>query len=174
MLIARILAMMIACASSVDAQTFARAMLDSSAGLRITTSTGQTIVPEKDSGQVGFAAPAISADHRRVGWLALYPNCCTSYPIPLKLVVRTAGKERVIDGAALPVWRWVFVDGGRRVAIRQTPVHGDAPAHYELRDADSGKLVEAYDALWGAPADSIKSRHVPRWVRIVDEAKPPI
>lgn len=165
-MLAAIAALVSMSASTVGAQTaYTRATIDSAEELRITTTTGRTILPAKDTGQVGFGAPAISADHRRVGWLALYPNCCTSYPIPLRLVVRTADQERVFDGAGLPVWRWLFMDSGRRVAFRQAPVHGGAPAHYELRDVDSGTLVDSYDE----PA-----KPVPRWVHAVDRATPPI
>ena len=174
-MIVQFAALAVACASTLDAQTFfARAVLDSANGLRITTTTGRTIIPARDTAQVGFAAPAISANHRRIGWLALYPNCCTSYPIPLRLVVRTDETERVFDGSGLPVWRWAFVDDGRRVAFRQTPVHGDAPAHYELRDIDTGKLVAAYDDSLERSAKSVKPSPAPRWVQSVDRAKPPI
>jgi hypothetical protein len=164
--------LVIGSASRVGAQTmYSRAVLDSTAGLQLTTSTGRRIFAAKDSGQVGFAAPAISSNRRRVGWLALYPNCCTSYPIPLKLVVRTADKDHVFEGNGLPIWKWTFVDGGARVAFQQTPVHGDAPAHYELRDAGTGRLIEAFDEAVDPARRSASS--VPRWVRTVDQAKPP-
>jgi hypothetical protein len=51
----------------------------------IVTTAGRTIEPIKDSEQVGFAKPQISPDGGAVGWLAEYPNCRTSYPVPLKL-----------------------------------------------------------------------------------------
>jgi hypothetical protein len=151
---------------------YQRAVIDNSRQLRLTTATGKTIVPPKDSGQVGFEAAIISDDRRSVGWLALYPNCCTTYPIPEKLVVRTPGRVRVFDGSGFPIWRWAFVNDAKLIAYRQAPVHGDAPAHYELRDLQSGKLVDEFDR---APSDtsatSLKSG--PLWVRAVDSQKPP-
>ena len=94
-----------------------------------------------DSQQVGFDQVAISRDHRVVGWLALYPNCCTSYPIPLQLVLLREDGRRTVIGDDLPIWQWAFVPGGRNVVIREAPVHGDAPATYELREIRTGRLI---------------------------------
>lgn len=153
------------------AQTsYRRAVVDSEGQLRLTTTTGRTIVPPKDSGQVAFDEAAISLDHRRVGWLALYPNCCTTYPVPLKLVVRTAERGHTFEGNGLPIWQWAFLADGKRVAYRQAPVHGAAPAHYELYDLETGHLVSTFDVA----ADS--GGAVPRWVQAVsppnDSRKP--
>lgn len=162
-----ILAIAFVASTSAGAQTtYRRAVIDTPAQLRLITSGGQAILPMKDSGQVGFDSPSISADHRSVGWLALYPNCCTTYAIPLKLVVRTGTNDRVFEGSGLPIWRWAFVDNSKAVAFRQAPIHGDVPAHYELRDLATGKLVASFEKA----VDS--SRSAPRWVQIVDRKSP--
>jgi len=73
--------------------------------VRIALANGRVIRPPKASDEVGFDQVALSADRRIVGWIALYPNCCTSYAIPLKLVLpRTDGRPTVI-GNGLPIWQ---------------------------------------------------------------------
>jgi hypothetical protein len=139
--------------------TYRRAAVDSSGQLRITMSNGREIAPRKDSAQVGFDKVAISADGRIVGWLALYPNCCTTYPVPLKLVLLAGGTERAISGNDLPLWQWSFTPDGQRVALRQAPVHGTAGTHFELRDIRTGGLVSSFDA------DSSTAAGAPGWVR---------
>ena len=156
-----------AIAVRVGAQTtYRRAVIDTAGQLRLITSAGKTIAPPKDSGQTGFQSAAVSDDRRSVGWLALYPSCCTTYPIPQKLVVRTPGRVRVFDGSGFPIWRWAFIDDAKLIAYRQAPVHGDAPAHYELRDLETGKLIDQFDMPAG---DSSATRSaLPLWVRAVD------
>jgi hypothetical protein len=148
-------------ASASGAQAYSRADIDSSGRVHIITSAGREIRPPREGDQVAADRVAISPDGRAVGWLALYPNCCTSYPIPLKLVILRAGKRRTIKGNGLPVWEWKFSEDSRYVAIRQAPVHGDAPQHYELRDIRSGRLVDSFDGA------SKRSRSPPPWVRIL-------
>jgi hypothetical protein len=151
--------------------TYRSAVIDTSGQLHLTTTEGKTITPPRDSDQVSFASAAISASRRSVGWLALYPNCCTSYPIPLKLVVRMPGRVRVFDGSGFPIWRWAFVDDAKLIAYRQAPVHGDAPPHYELRDLESGKLIDEFDRPV-SDSSATSSMRVPLWVQTVDNQKP--
>jgi hypothetical protein len=140
-------------------RTFRTADVDAAGQLRIMRSNRQVIRPAADSGQVGFEQAALSADHRTVGWLALYPNCCTSYPIPLALVLlRTDGRRTVIRND-LPIWQWAFVGDGRSVVIRQAPVHGAAPTFYERRDVRTGRVLAT------AHADTSAPEALPAWVR---------
>ena len=158
-------------ASPSNAQpTYRRVDVDASGHLRLTTSAGVTISPPMDSDQVGVGQPAVSLNGRSVGWLALYPNCCTTYPIPLALVVRSAGRERRFHGSDLPISQWAFRDGGRRVALSQAPLHGIVSTHYELYDVASGRLLGAYDRApdtTAAPASfgEFIGPGVPAWVR---------
>jgi len=148
--------------------TYRRADVDTAGRLRVTTSAGVTIAPRMDSDQVGVAEPAVSPDGRSVGWLALYSNCCTTYPIPLVLVVRTAGRERRFHGNDLPIARWAFLDNGRRVALSQAPLHGLVTTHYELYDVASGRRLGVYDQAPDTddrPLASAAGRGVPAWVR---------
>src|SRR5882672_2318993 len=110
-------------------ETYVRATVNES-GLRIMTSTGKTIVAKPITRrntfgkQVGFDRVAISPDGRVVGWVALFPNCCTSYPIPLALVLYSNGKTRTMTGIDLPIWRWCFEANSTQVAFEQETVHG--------------------------------------------------
>ena len=149
-------AVMPAAARTQAAQAYASATVDSNHAVRIRTSDHRTVVLAPDSDQVGVDQVAISPDRRAVGWLALYPNCCTSYPIPLVLEVYARGAVHAFRGIDLPVWRWAFEAGGTQVSLYQETVHGGFGAHYELRDVQSGGLLARYE-----PSDSTPA---PPWV----------
>jgi hypothetical protein len=145
---------------SAAVETYQTASIDQNGQLRIVTTDRREIVPKKERDQAGFDKPAISEDRRVVGWLALYPNCCTSYPIPLKLMTYANGKRRTFTGAGLPIWQWRFVEGGKQIAFEQETVHRGLGVHFELHDTGTGRLIAEYspDAP-GAPT------LVPQWVR---------
>jgi hypothetical protein len=94
-----------------------------------------------------------------VGWVALYPNCRTSYPIPLELVLLGSGRRRTVISNGSPIWRWAFSANGRNVVIRQAPVHGDAPDHYELHEIATGRLIAT------AERDRSRPGVLPEWAR---------
>jgi hypothetical protein len=153
-------------ASFAAQEMYLRAEIDQQGQLRIVTSQGREIVPDKEQDQVGFDQAAISADRRAVGWLALFPNCCTTYPIPLKLVIYVNGRQQTFSGIGVPVWRWAFSEDGKRVAFQQETVHGGLGVHYELRDTSSGRLVAEYDPNPPKPGTP------PAWLRALDPARP--
>ena len=133
--------------------------IDAQGQLHIVTANQRDITPARAPDQVGFDQPAISADGTTVGWLALYPNCCTSYPIPLALVIYRDGKVRHTFGERFPVWKWRFEANGTQVAFAQETVHGHLGVHFELRDVESGQLIAAHD---GDPLPD-----APQWIRNV-------
>jgi hypothetical protein len=143
-------------------------VIDPSGQLHITTKHHREIVPKKEGEQTGFADAQISPDERAVGWLALYPNCCASYPIPLKLVILANGAQRTYTGNGLPIARWGFWAGGKQVAFQQETVQGGMGVHYELRDIETGDLADKYDP--DANPDSISKP--PRWVVVLDSKHP--
>ncbi len=142
------------------ADTYLQASTDQAGQLRIATKDGREIVPKKEAGQVGFDKAAISPDGRSVGWSALYPNCCTSYPIPLKLVIYASGRVRTF-AEGLPVWQWCFVAGGKQVAFFQETVHGGRGTRHELREVVTGRLIAVYEP---APEPDTDLRGVPKWL----------
>jgi hypothetical protein len=147
-----------ACTADSRDPRIQRAVLDSTGQLRVELSNARAIVPAKDSDQVAFEQVAVSADRSIAGWVNVYPNCCTSYPIPLKLVLMHASGEQTIIGTDLPIWQWAFADSNR-VVIRSAPVHGGVP-DYQLRDARTGRLIA------GVAPDSL-SASLPDWARPV-------
>jgi hypothetical protein len=164
------------------AQTFPRqtvtemyelADIDADGSLRIVTTVRKTIVVPKGSfsgagesfgTQTEFGKPVISADKRAVGAQAMFANCCTSYDIPLQLVVYSRGKTHRFEGG-LAVFDWHFVDGGRRVAFSQQTVHFACSVHWELRDVATERLVAEADIpeACGENPDPPAVK-VPRWV----------
>ena len=159
-----VVSLLLASQSSFAADIYVQASIDQAGQLRIVTGNGREIVPRKDAEQVGFEKPAISEDRGSVGWLALYPNCCTSYPIPLKLMVLSNGRMRTFTGNGLPVWLWSFQSSGKRVAFRQETVHGGLGTHYELRDVATGRLIATYNPAVGPDNQPLAIQDVPTWV----------
>ena len=149
------------------AETYLGAVVDTAGDLRIERAKGRAVVLRKDGEQVGFDKLAISKDGRSVGWLALYPNCCTSYPIPLKLRVCSRGHVRTFEGD-LPIWRWKFTGDGRQVSFEQETVHGGLGIHYELREVATGRLIAQYDPPPGTEGQPPPSQDAPPWVAELD------
>ena len=152
------------------ADTYLGAVVDSAGDLMIQRVKGPAIVVRKDTAQVAFDKIAISRGGGSVGWLAMYTNCCTSYPIPLKLMVYSRGRVKTFEGRSLPIWRWQFTDDGRQVAFEQETVHGGIGVHYELREVATGRLIAQYDPP--AEPDSLPrvSQDIPAWVVELDAA----
>lgn len=155
--------------SAVAAETYVQATVDKAGQLCIITNKRREILPIKRTDQVGFDQVAISPDGRTVGWVGLFPNCCTSYPIPLDLVIYSHGRVRTFTGNGLPIWKWSFEAQGKRVAFEQETVHGGMGVHYELRDVATGQLVAKYDPPEDKDNRSSDSRQdAPKWVTELD------
>ena len=149
------------------AETYVQTVVDSNGQLHILTKRRREIVPKKEPEQVGFEKAEISPDGRAVGWLAMYPNCCTSYPVPLKLVIYAGDKLHTLTGSGLPIWRWCFEAEGKQVAFEQETAQGGIGVHYELRDIATGELVAKYDP----DSNSEMTAKPPRWVAEVDSTR---
>lgn len=147
---------------------YLRASIDETGQLRIVTKDGREIVPKKEPDQVGFDQVMVSTDGLSVGWVALYPNCCTSYPIPLKLMIYSSGTLRTFTGRGLPLWRWRFQAESRQVAFQQETVHGGLGIHYEVRDVATGSLVAEYDPPYDRDNKPVVERSLPKWVEELD------
>ena len=130
---------------TIRAETYRSATIDVNGNLAILGSNGATVLVRKEGEQTSFSSPVLSSTQIAVGAQAMFPNCCTSYDIPLQLVVYAAGKVHRFKGIGLPIFQWGFADGGTRVAYGQEPVHSGCETHYELRDIDSERLVDSVD-----------------------------
>jgi hypothetical protein len=140
------------------------------ASLVLTTSDGSQFAAPGFAEQVAFARPRISPDGRSVGWLALYPNCCTSYPIPLKLVVLDESKHlHTFEGIKLAIFNWCFLPGSNAVAYSQTVVHGSNFQHFERRAIVDGRLLGAYEFPHEEAENMSARNRAPAWVRCVKE-----
>jgi hypothetical protein len=104
-----------------------------------------------------FSQPAISPDRRLAGWLLEYGNCCTSYPIPLVLVIYQAGQEvrRIEDG--LMMYEWYFWADGREAVYHADTVHGNFNPHAVRIDIATGNELARFD---GNPDETS-----PSWTR---------
>lgn len=151
----------------VSAPRYVRATVDQDGQLRILTGDGQAITIAKEDTQVGFEQIAISPDGASVGWVGLRGNCCTAYPIPMRLVILHGSERRTFAGNEWPVFRWVFTNGGSRVAFKQAPVHGSGD-HYEWHDVASGRLIAAYQPRYGMHFQELPNQTRPRWARVLD------
>jgi hypothetical protein len=140
------------------------------ARLTITTSAGAQFEAPTVPDQVGFQSPRISRDGRNVGWLALFPNCCTSYHIPLILVVLDSGQHlHTFDGIKLATFRWCFLPDSASVAYMQTQVHGTNYEHFEHRAISDGRLIAEYEYPNEEPENAEARKLAPPWVKCVPE-----
>lgn len=136
--------------------------VDSAGRLHIVSDSGKEILPPKMQRQASFGDPAISPDHRTVGWLVMYPYPDppgANYPrepIAGALVLYRGGRVAYHFRTEQTFWDWQFQDGGKRVAYSTGPTHGGA-AECVLRDVESGKLVARWSVRDG--------REPPAWAR---------
>jgi hypothetical protein len=146
-------------------ETYQSATLDADGHLAILKPNGQRIIVRKEGEQTAFSTPVLSSARTAVAAQAMFPNCCTSYDIPLQLVVLAGGKPHRFSGVGLPIFHWGFADSGTRIAYGQEPVHFGCTTHYELRDIQSERLIEAIDVP--QPCGQIpnpKPVKIPGWV----------
>jgi hypothetical protein len=131
------------------AQTVSRAYSgeDGKAHVVYSNNATKTISPEKQ--QVGCENVSVAEDNRTVGWSVLVENCCTSYPIPMAVVVYKDGKKTVIVPPQM-IFRWQFIDSGKRISILFGPVHGNATGA-NVYDVRSGKLAASWNGKGMAP-----------------------
>ena len=159
-------------ASTQRTETYDSAVIDANGSLLITTSDHRNITVPKEGEQSTFRAPILSPDRTAVGAQADYPNCCTSYDIPLQLLIYAGGKMHRFTGIGLPIFRWHFADAGSRIAFGQEEVHFACRIHYELRDIESERLIDAADVP--EPCGQIPNPpavQVPKWVSELNAAR---
>ena len=154
-------------------ETYGSAAVDANGDLTIATTDGRTVNVRKEGEQTSFSTPVLSSSKAAVGAQAMFPNCCTSYDIPLQLVVYAGRKVHRFTGNGLPIFQWAFVGDGTRIAFGQEPVHFGCETHYELRDIESERLVETADIPQpcGLNPNPIAVR-IPPWVAEVTATTP--
>ena len=161
------------------AEVYAAATLGNDGNLHIMTTNGRAIVVAKPDDQRSvetqkayFEKPVVSKNQRAVGSRVFYPNCCTSYEIPLTLVVYADGRTHRFTGSDLPVFLWHFADDGATVAFSQEPVHFGCSIHYELREIRSERLVDSADVPEPCGQDPTPQPvKVPEWVNRLEQSQ---
>ena len=150
-----------------------KAEIGKDTNLHIVTKSGKEIVVGKKSLQMGgidlkqvsFEQIKVSNDHLSVGWLEMYPNCCTSYPIPLRLHIYSNQKEYTFTGVELPIWQWDFSSDGQLVAFHQETVHGGMGSHFELREIKTNKMIESFDPDVDQDSNPAENQKLPAWAK---------
>lgn len=137
--------------------------------IHVGLSDGSEVQPPPEKDQVGISQASISKDRTAAAWLVDYDNCCTSYPLSLRLVAYRVGKPLLrLEGRGIgAMFGWSFLNGGSQVAFWQSLPHGDDAPHFELHDVQSGRLL----AQWDSPPDddtdnkSSSDKKEPAWVK---------
>jgi len=158
---------------TASTERYESAEIDAEGNLSILTSGQKTILVRKGGSpkaaeslgaQTAFGKPVLSDDRRAVGAEAMFANCCTSYDVPLQLVIHSAGVTHRFEGG-LAIFDWHFADGGRRVVFSQQTVHSACSVHWELRDVASERLLATADIpeVCG-PNPTPPKVEMPKWV----------
>lgn len=138
--------------------------------LELTTAHAATVPAPSLPDQVEFGSPQISPDQSHVGWLALEANCCTSYAVPMTLVVMDEHHHtREFVGNGLPIFDWCFLPDSKSVAYMQTVLHGTNFEHFEHRSLDDGRLLAVYDYPDDLSENATARRNAPAWVKCVPQ-----
>jgi hypothetical protein len=147
-------------AAQAQPATVERSMVGRDDRMHIAYSDGKLLRIAKEEGQMTCSSPMVAADKRTVGWLVDYEYCCTSYPIPLMLVIFRSGKivERLLPGMAIEAWS--FWAGGKQVAFKTNTLHGDLAPYYQLRDIETHAVVGQWEGHLTASA--------PEWARSLE------
>jgi hypothetical protein len=134
-----------------------RAYSDSKGAVHILDHGGDRTIP-KEKDQVGASFIKVAEDRQTVGWAVEFDNCCTSYPIPLGLVIYKEGKVRQrLNRGGQMIYDWNFLSSGREVAFCTGTVHGNSGTKCELHDAKTGRVLATY---FGRPGTK-----TPGWIK---------
>ncbi len=147
---------------------------DEGASLHILRTKGQPFEAPKLGPQDGFEEPRVSADHRHVGWLALYPDQGASYSQPIELVVMDGARQlHRFTGDLGMVFGWCFTPDGEAVVYRYSFPHGSTPVGFDMRRIDDGRLLRQFRLPPVGPdedEDQVVRKKAPRWTRCAQAA----
>lgn len=115
---------------------------------------------------VGFSDVQLAEDRQTLGWTINVENCCTSYSIPLSVVVlRNKHVFHSFDTGQM-VWSWMFVRRGEQVAIVFGPTHGPEVGDYRLYDVETGKLKSE---VYGDEETQALKPSAPEWAKRLED-----
>lgn len=147
----------LACAGTpAQAQQIERTFAAPDGSVHVVRKNGKQTRVAKEKDQVDHGDFIASKDARAVGWTEMFPNCCTSYPIPLVMTIYRDGHVRRFRPGMM-IYKWQFWKDGAQVAFCSGTVHSDQGVTCELHDVTSGRKLASFE---GMPSD--KS---PEWAR---------
>lgn len=111
---------------------------------------------------VGFSGVQLAEDRQTIGWTINVENCCTSYSIPVSLVIFRHRQILHTFDLGQMVWSWMFIKGGDRVAVVSGPTHGPEIGDYCLYNARTGKLIAE---VWGDEDTQALKPNAPQWAK---------
>ena len=124
--------------------------------------------PKTEVDQQGFEQVKVSRDGQTVGWLADKSNCCTSYPLPMVLVLWRGGKVIHRFTGAPPTFHWAFGPGADEVVLQQEYPHGPEYITYSRMRISSGKQLARYKC----DQNNRTKEPQPGWTRLVHRECP--
>jgi hypothetical protein len=112
--------------------------------------------------QEGFSDVQLAEDRETIGWAEMYDNCCTSYSVPLAIVLYRSGKVRCHLQTGQMVWSWMFLEGGKDAAIVWGPTHGPEVGDYRLYDVRNCKVLSQ---VYGDAETQTLKPDAPKWAK---------
>jgi hypothetical protein len=164
-----LLAMMLVAASASRGADFKDVRLagDEGSALLILRTSGKPLDAPKLGTQDSFDQPRLSANHRLVGWLALYPDKGASYSQPIELVVMDRAQQlHRFTGNWGMVFGWCFTPNSEAVIYRYQFPHGRTPVGFDMRRVSDGKLLRQFRLEPAGPdedGDEVVRDKAPRW-----------
>lgn len=142
----------------------AAALEDGGKQLVLMTRSGPKSAP-READQVGFSQPRVSSDGQYAGWLVLLPNCCTSYPISLTLIVM--GPRRSVHRFEGPqaTFGWCFAESAAAVVYRRAALHGAGSEYFEMRSLRDGRLLRRHETPTRADLSAVTEAALPQWAQ---------
>jgi hypothetical protein len=158
-----------ACAITIGCESATIQWFELSEGgsaLSVRLSDGKAFsAPHTGAEQVGFSNVQISPDRQLIGWTATFPNCCTSYPLPLALVVHDGTRVvRLIGAESLSIFDWRFSRDSRSLIFQREFPHGVSPHLFRWVRISDGKLLRRFDCHPAEPTPPpARSLPPPKW-----------
>src|SRR5664279_1259034 len=115
---------------------------------------------------VGFSQVQLAADRQTLGWAIQVENCCTSYSLALSVVLFRSGRILRSISTGHMVWSWMFLQGGKQVAVVTGLPHGPEVGDYRLYSVATGKLLAEMsgdEQIQGLKPDA------PAWARSLED-----
>lgn len=139
----------------------------------IATEDGRTVRPSRAPKESAGEPARISRDYRAVAWLAMFEECenCPQYLLPLELVTIRDGRTRRFRAETHePIWSWIFIGDGKKIAFKSETSHGRIDLNYELWDISANRRIAMYTPTYDESNHTIARPNEPAWVRDLERA----